>query len=93
MTVSKQASFSVVKLTTISPKNTTDDDRKQAGVVICDEFHDNRLRKMIGDDEKPAGAVFCRQKTSRRMMLERGAHSNWAKNAWALENGRESGYD
>jgi replicative DNA helicase len=31
--------------------------------------------------------------TPRRMMLERGAHSNWAKNAWALENGRESGYD
>jgi len=31
--------------------------------------------------------------TPRRMMLERGVHSNWAKNAWALENGRESGYD
>jgi hypothetical protein len=31
--------------------------------------------------------------TPRRMMLERGAHSTWAKNAWALENGRESGDD
>jgi hypothetical protein len=33
------------------------------------------------------------QKIGRAMMLERGVHSNWAKNAWALENGRESGYD
>ncbi|GCE29257.1 hypothetical protein KDA_47410 [Dictyobacter alpinus] len=31
--------------------------------------------------------------TPRRMMLERGVHSNYAKNAWALENGRESRYD
>ncbi len=34
-----------------------------------------------------------RRKTPRRMMLEKGGQSNWAKNAWALENGRKSGYD
>jgi hypothetical protein len=32
-------------------------------------------------------------KTPRRMMLERGAHSNWAKNACGLANGGKSRYD
>jgi len=45
----------------------------------------------MGDDEN--GQQYPPTRTPRRMILERGAHSNWAKNAWALENGRESGYD
>jgi hypothetical protein len=32
-------------------------------------------------------------KTLRHMMLERGAHSNWAKNACGLANGGKSRYD
>jgi hypothetical protein len=31
--------------------------------------------------------------TPRHMMLERGAHSNWAKNARTLANGGKSRYD
>ena len=39
------------------------------------------------------GFIVSGSGTPRHMMLEKGAHSNWAKNARRLANGEKSRYD